>query len=493
MRRAVGFSEDQLPARTDAIIWWMSNPLTSHPSYYLAIAGEQVGPLSEEDVLNRIEQGELDKETLVWSEGMEEWAPLTALAVFEAAFRMLVVNQNAAAHHLGDDSRIVDLKQLQKEAATQKRSQNPHPRKEKMERIAPVFRDAEARVSDEPFVQGRIKSVSMGLAVLAVCTLGYFYFGASSEDPTNGSKYKNKNGNKNEARQLRLSKAQSELLTNNEASLEEMKKLVAENPNDEVGKQAVQALIDYYRTAQKYTEAGKILMQTKQPAEAAKMFMQDPNSKAAAEDAYFQAFQTVVDPALKRSFLRENIALLIGPLAQPEKALERIRLFVTTFPSEPHPYHYYLQSTDERINDIFSRISFHFVQGLIGFFETELPQITLINRPLVEVKKSKMQEYKIVGSYRGEVLLNKDRLQNIYFTFWLDGDRWVLVDTNITAERKRWAQGERAKLKDVTASGEATLRYLEQVFHTQFPNAALHEKIEPSSPAAKSKKEDGFQ
>ncbi len=46
------------------------------PGWHLAINGETVGPLAEEDVRDRYAAGEIDKDTAVWQEGFEDWIPL---------------------------------------------------------------------------------------------------------------------------------------------------------------------------------------------------------------------------------------------------------------------------------------------------------------------------------------------------------------------------------------------------------------------------------
>ena len=47
--------------------------------WYLAIAGQKVGPLSEDDVLGRIRTGGIDAGTLVFTAGMSNWTPLGAV------------------------------------------------------------------------------------------------------------------------------------------------------------------------------------------------------------------------------------------------------------------------------------------------------------------------------------------------------------------------------------------------------------------------------
>jgi hypothetical protein len=45
-------------------------------TWHYAIGGEKRGPVSESDLRDRIQSGEIDVETLIWAEGMNEWRPL---------------------------------------------------------------------------------------------------------------------------------------------------------------------------------------------------------------------------------------------------------------------------------------------------------------------------------------------------------------------------------------------------------------------------------
>src|SRR5690606_32869306 len=50
--------------------------------WHLAIDGETVGPLSEEEVRRRYEAGQVDKSTSVWQEGFEDWIELGQIEAF---------------------------------------------------------------------------------------------------------------------------------------------------------------------------------------------------------------------------------------------------------------------------------------------------------------------------------------------------------------------------------------------------------------------------
>ena len=45
-------------------------------TWYVAVNGEQQGPWGEEDVLAKIQGGELDGGAHIFREGMDNWAPI---------------------------------------------------------------------------------------------------------------------------------------------------------------------------------------------------------------------------------------------------------------------------------------------------------------------------------------------------------------------------------------------------------------------------------
>ena len=50
-------------------------PLPVLPAYYVGIAGKPVGPLDEAALREKVASGDLDEDSLVWTEGMADWAP----------------------------------------------------------------------------------------------------------------------------------------------------------------------------------------------------------------------------------------------------------------------------------------------------------------------------------------------------------------------------------------------------------------------------------
>ena len=52
--------------------------------WFMAIGGQQVGPVTEQDVVNAIKSGSADAATLVFTTGMADWAPLGEVPTFRS-------------------------------------------------------------------------------------------------------------------------------------------------------------------------------------------------------------------------------------------------------------------------------------------------------------------------------------------------------------------------------------------------------------------------
>ncbi len=57
--------------------------MSSTPQWYMAIGGQQVGPVNEQDVVNAVRSGSADATTLVFVAGMEGWTPLRDVPKFQ--------------------------------------------------------------------------------------------------------------------------------------------------------------------------------------------------------------------------------------------------------------------------------------------------------------------------------------------------------------------------------------------------------------------------
>lgn len=66
-------------------------------AWHIAVGGETVGPLSENEVLRRIEDGELDYETSIWRDGFDDWAPLSSVERFAPVLERAMSSRSSSA------------------------------------------------------------------------------------------------------------------------------------------------------------------------------------------------------------------------------------------------------------------------------------------------------------------------------------------------------------------------------------------------------------
>ena len=61
-------------------------PAVAHEEWHVAINDQPVGPLRRDEVARRIGQGAIDRESLAWREGMDDWLPIKHIAELSALF-----------------------------------------------------------------------------------------------------------------------------------------------------------------------------------------------------------------------------------------------------------------------------------------------------------------------------------------------------------------------------------------------------------------------
>ncbi len=61
--------------------------MSSTPQWYMAVGGQQVGPVAEQDVIAAIQGGSADADTLVFVAGMPNWTPLREVPRFQPFLR----------------------------------------------------------------------------------------------------------------------------------------------------------------------------------------------------------------------------------------------------------------------------------------------------------------------------------------------------------------------------------------------------------------------
>lgn len=443
----------------------MGNPAAEEKKYFLGIGGQQAGPFSEVEVWEKVKSGEVPDTTPIWYEGLPDWQPLAQVAPFNgsppAVAPAVVKKPTVKPKKRSQDG------EEEPTAATFADSAD----------TAPVFGKKEAIFSKRSFVEAYGKMMVIGFVLILFGGAIYYIFVAGDQimETVQQAANPKKPPPPPETRETKVGKALSELLLNPSQALPILEASWKEKPDDAMGKQAFQAMLDYYANRSP-ADAGRLLMENKQPLDALKFFLgETPNYDGAAR-AYAAASAQATDPAKQKEYAMEEIKILIGPGNNREQALAKLQAFEKKFPGSQHPFRYYLKPADQKVNDIFERISFYFVQSLLGYLDTEFKQIKLVSRPKIEVRKESNGKYRISGSYQGDIVLNRDRLNNIKLVFWLVKEQWVLVDTNITDERAKAAKTARTKYEGTSLTVDEMLSALETVFKTQFPRSALHEK-----------------
>lgn len=519
-------------------------PAALSQQYYVGQNGEQNGPYSEHEIVSQIRQGMISQDALVWHEGMADWQPITSIDRFFEAFQggsggtgvsdmgalqdltnetpwgngpitatapapAAVVNDDAEEEAEEKKARSVTKKGLKKFRHSEVSTFAFNEKEAK-----PIYKDGMFRAAGK-YLKRRFSMVFFGGILFVVGYGGYQLFismidpdgegSAPVEAPKKKGRFP-KAGARSAAtaptgegatrapaqgaktipvidtgvRATELSKAKSELLLNPEASMAAIERLVEANPEDAVGKDALETGVLHYKTNQKRIEAGRLYMKAKRNLEASKFFLEDPPQYSLADQALFAAYQQS-RAADRADILIQDINILLGPLNRPDLARDRIKTLEKDFPRRKHPFGYYLKSIDGRIADIFNRLSFYFVQNLLQHVSTEFQAMTWTSRPVVEILRLRDGKYRIAGRYKGDVLLSRDQLQNITFVFWMDGEQWRLVETNVTEERERFAAQEKERQQKRAVLASTMLEYLENLFRTRFPKSRLHEAVSDNS------------
>jgi hypothetical protein len=440
----------------------MSEFATNQVEYFLGIEGEQKGPYSKEAVLQMLSQGEITEETPVWFQGMSDWTSVGNLDEFKP------VPQEPVS-----ENRSLSELEIAKEEAPANKSLP-------FKRMSPTAPYEIAFSGEEQVERSKSNDSISRLLVLGVFVLlagaGIVLMNQSRDSQKTEVAQKPKKPTALQIRTLELSKLQTEFNKDPVNTAPAILQLIKADPKDNVGLEGLEILLTYYRQQQQFREAGKALMTANRPGEALEYFLKEPPDFEMAAKAYEGAANSAKGEQ-KKEFLIKEIELLISRLGNLEKAIEQIKVLNAEFPGVQHPYQYYLKTTEERIADIFSRISFGFTDTLNTYISAELPQIQFSEKPLVQIIKDKNGAYRVVGSFKGPVNFRNDNLPNIFFVFWWWNEQWNIVDTNLTKERAQFAQQEQKKHSSEVLTAPELLKTLENIFKTQFPGKGLHEQV----------------
>ncbi len=470
--------------------------------YFLGIAGEQTGPYTKAEVLEKVQRHEIPPDALLWYEGQSFWQPIVSIEDFREAYKQSEPTTQAKSVWSEEELKAYSgAEQITPPFPTVTPLKSPPtPKPKPLKNAAPADFESEPEDLETvfessgggggSFLGGRAKIFGFTLLLFIAGGGGYFYWQSQSQEapdnptepakkialPKNAAVPAKAPAVPDSVRQANLKKLEGDILLNPQEAIHGLQELAKQNPDDEYGKRAIATIVEYYKQTQRFAEAGKLLLDVHQPLAASEFLLKDKATLADAETALFTAYQQTKDPG-RREILIKDIDLLIGPLAKEPLAIERITLLSHDFPNSPQPYAYYLKTKEEKITDLFQRLSFYLVQNLIDHMTTEFPRMNLSERPVVQVMKDKTGNYRIIGKYKGDVVLNRDRLPAITFVYWLYNDTWALVETNVTPERAKWTVQERKRRENEIYTVDSMLEFLQSVFHQRFPKIELHRPI----------------
>jgi predicted Zn finger-like uncharacterized protein len=82
-----------------------ATPVAAQGVWHIVVDGDQVGPMTETEVKDRLRQGQINAETLVWKEGLADWVKLSTISEFASAGSKAVAVKVAASQSTGQPDR----------------------------------------------------------------------------------------------------------------------------------------------------------------------------------------------------------------------------------------------------------------------------------------------------------------------------------------------------------------------------------------------------
>lgn len=453
-------------------------------AYFLGVEGEQTGPYTEKDLAQKISQGVVSPEALVWWEGQTDWERISDIPRFKSFFGSTRKSTITPPTKPSSPPNLDDYTVGGSHPHLDWIATFARPGKESM----PVYDSKEGYFNTEKAIP-----IKTAIAALVLCVIGFgvwivLKFTTPEKPKTAKKQVSSKEQSLLKRRQV-LTQATSQLLLNPAASIAQLNDLISKNAKDPEGKEAAEVLLNYYRQNKQVESAAQLLVKLERYGEAAQLFGTDNRFASQTEVALFKAFQNSSGKE-SADFLTEDIRLLIKPLEQLSLARERIALFEKQFPNFSHPFTYYQLPVDQQITSIFTRLSSSLVGLLNSHISEEFPSITLASRPLVEIKRNSAGNLRVIGRYNGDLVLRNDRLKGIYFLYWLVDNQWILVDTNLTSDRQRFASTLRKKYESAVLPPAEMLTRLEATFKRLYPSQGIHEMVSAESKSAKPSKSD---
>jgi hypothetical protein len=426
--------------------------MSSDKKFFLGVGGQQTGPHTEAEIKAKIVNGSVKPDALIWYEGLGEWQRIDTIVFFQGDFK--------------------PTKELLNVTAVQKRTNTP---RLNPEALKPIFSSKEA-VFSRPV--GPRREVVVGAIVVLALGIGAFLY-LSGDDAQSLIV----DGGISKAavtpRLVRFQKLEGEYLRDPSKVPPGLLELIKEEPKDEASNRAIALLESIYRKKKMLAELSAMYLSIGRAGDAVAPLI-EAKMLPEAEKAAYDAYKIEADADKKHALLLRSIEIGVKLDSKAPSIIEKIHLLDKEYPSKPHPFGYYLLSPEKKMADLFNRVSFYFVESLATHLKAEFPQLSLSARPEAALVKSGDGHFRIVGKYKGEVVLSYDRLKNIRFEYWLGANEWALVETNVTPERAAWAVKNKSR-QVIAQTSTQMLAYLENVMKNQFPQQGLHDKISESA------------
>ena len=455
----------------------MTEAAQNQVEYFLGVDGEQKGPFSWDQVFEMLQNQEVSQDTPIWSAGMADWQVIGSLDAFKGP------PEKQSAQTVMEPRATVKPQELP--VSPVRAVLNPSQESSSSDDFEPIF-SQEIHFAPPGGASSRVK-LYVGIAIAFALGGGFYLWNSfinqipQASDGTANLDASSGRNKKAQPRKIELSALMTGFHQKPEESIPKLIEFIKANPKDNESLEALTIILSFYKQKQMNNEAGELLLISQRPKEALEFYLKEPPNYQGLDKSYEMAV-TMAAGEEKKSLLLKQIDLEINKLNKLDEALVKIKQLEKEFPGVQHPYLFYFKSVDEKIADLFSRVSFNFSESLNTFIRNELGSITFEKKPIVQILKEKSGSYRISAVYKGNIDLRNDRIPNVFFVFWFWNDQWVIVDTNLTKERSKFAKEDQKRHTSEMYSAPTLLAYLENLFRSNFPGKSLHDSVSVSKP-----------
>ena len=237
----------------------------SQIAYFLGIEGEQTGPFSEKDLAGKIQQGQLSPEVLVWWEGQSDWIRISDVPLFKGYFES---KDQPSKPPVPNTSPSIAKKNFEFEEYTVGGSHPSldwvatfaQPGKEPM----PVYDSKEGYFKHEKTIPIKVAAVAIAVSIIGFGGLVVWRLTAPKAAPKTAKNQVPPKEQELQRRRSILAQTRSSLLLDPSKSTQQLNDLINQNAKDEVGKEAAETLLNYYRQNKQIERTGDLLLKMEQ-------------------------------------------------------------------------------------------------------------------------------------------------------------------------------------------------------------------------------------